>query len=566
MKLISANLSLLFLITAGFFTPALLRAADEPSAAEAEKAETPAKEVSAAPQEEEDEVDPEQEAREKAQAKRYQKSRLTSDQTESTADRRELILTPGEDRIVDFTFEGGVNATGISIGNPKVVATTLVKIGEKRQMVFKPLSTGDSTITVRDTEGTLRLIFDVRVASSNLSRVSKELESLLRDIEGIKIHIVGKKIVIDGEVIVPLDYGRLVSVISDKAYSEFVLNLAQLSPLALQFLSKRIQEDSTAFAPNVRTRVVNGMIWLEGTVDTKDQADRALNLAKLYLPEAKPPSYLDREDFPKLGVRSLVQSFLVINAPPPKKQDKLVRVTVHFVELSKDYRNVFGFKWAPGFTTDPQITVGSGEQGGGQAATTSFTATLSSLFPRLQSAQDAGFARILRTGNITVRSGQQASMNDTVEIPYATTGANGLTSTSLARTGLNILVTPSILGSSEDIQLAVEMSQSNLVGRTVANTPITAQHAVKTQLYVKSSESAAIAGVNAADVQTNFNKDDPNSGSFGGGQTQPLFNLMRSKSFTKKKGQFVVFVTPQIIENASDGSEDLKKNFRVKVR
>jgi len=50
------------------------------------------------------------------------------------------------------------------------------------------------------------------------------------------------------KVLVPADYGRLVSVITEKIYSDLVINLATLSPLALQVLSKRIQQDVNAFA------------------------------------------------------------------------------------------------------------------------------------------------------------------------------------------------------------------------------------------------------------------------------------------------------------------------------
>ena len=64
---------------------------------------------------------------------------------------------------------------------------------------------------------------------------------------------------------------------------------------------------------------------------------------------------------------------------------------------------------------------------------------------------------------------------------------------------------------------------------------------------------------------TEFNKDDPQPGAFAAG-TDPLFTLMHSKNYHKKKSQFVIFVTPQIIENASEGTDDLKKNFRVKSR
>jgi type II secretory pathway component GspD/PulD (secretin) len=44
-----------------------------------------------------------------------------------------------------------------------------------------------------------------------------------------------------------------------------------------------------------------------------------------------------------------------------------------------------------------------------------------------------------------------------------------------------------------------------------------------------------------------------------------MLRLLHSKAYRKKKSQVVVFVTPQIIENASEASEDLKQNFRVKV-
>ena len=37
-------------------------------------------------------------------------------------------------------------------------------------------------------------------------------------------------------------------------------------------------------------------------------------------------------------------SYIQLKPPPQKKSEKLVRVTVHFVELSKDYNKVFSFK------------------------------------------------------------------------------------------------------------------------------------------------------------------------------------------------------------------------------
>lgn len=499
--------------------------------------------------------------------KKYRKSKLTYDETEALADRRRLLLTTGEDRSVDLDFDANLGPNGISIGNPQVVATTLVKIGEKKQLVFKPLKSGETTVSVRDGDGNLRLIFTVRVTGSNLLRVAGEIRNLLRDVEGIDIRVVGSKIAIEGEVLVPSDYAKYVTVIQDSSYDKLVIPMVSLSPLAMQVLAKKIQDDVNTFASNVKTRVVNGVIFLEGTVDSKDHADRAAKVAFLYLPELRPNHPLEQA---KEGVlrlnppRSLIQNFIVINPPPPRKAEKLVRVTVHFVELSKDYTRFFGFKWQPGFTFDPQIQVGQTQTGGVGSSGVSFTGTISSLFPKLDSAQKAGYARILKTGTLIVRSGQPAKLDERTQIPVMVPTGNGQAMASSVPVGLVVAVTPMIVGQSDDIQLDLNMNQINLVGKE-GSAPLTSNHAVETKLYVKSGESAAVAGVTSSDVGTDFNKNDPKRGSFEDASTNALFTLLRTKNYHKKKSQFVIFVTPNIIENASEGTEDLKKNFRVKV-
>ncbi len=501
-------------------------------------------------------------------AEDFKKSKLTSDRSEGLADHRELILATGKDKVVDLDFDPNSGAAGISIGNPKVLATTLVKVGDQKQIVFKPLSAGKTSVTVRDADGNIRLIFDISISGSNLEKAISELKFLLKDIEGIRFDLRGNRIFIDGEILIPQDYGRLLAVVDGKnsPYTDLVVNLSILSPIALQLLSKRIQNDVGAFAPNVTSRVVNSQIWLEGTVDNFDMARRAEKVAELYLPELKPGAQLEKDPtVQRLPPRSLVQNFIVINPPPPGKKEKLVRITSHFVELSKNYSKVFGFKWQPGFTSDPQINIGTtGEGSTGVSGASTFTATISSLFPKLKSAQRSGYARVLKTGTIVVRSGKVAVLNDETETPFTVTGAYGRVTTQTASTGLNLSVTPLILGQTEDIQLDLEMNQINPAGRA-AGRLITANHMVKTSTYIKSNESAAIAAVFATDVKTDFNADDPNSGSFAGATTSPLFTLLNSKNFTKRRDHFVIFVTPQIIESASEGTKDLKKNFRIKI-
>jgi pilus assembly protein CpaC len=521
-----------------------------------------------------DEPKKEEEAQLKPAKKNGKRSRLTSDVSEDQADRRRLLLTTGEDKTVDLDFDANTRAEGISVGNPLLVATTLVKVGDKRQIVFKPLKAGETNVIVRDADGNIRLIFMVRITGSNLLRIAGEIRDLLRDVEGIDIRIVGPKIILEGEVLVPADYGRIALVVADAAYSGFVMNLTTLSPLGMQVLAKKIESDIKNFAPNVTTRVVNGVIFLEGSVKSADEAHRADQIARIYLPDMRPTTLIERDDKTSRGPqvpRQMIQNFILIEPPAQKKQEKLVRVTIHFVELSKDYSKFFGFKWEPGFTSEPTISVGQGTSGATSAGGMSFSATISSLIPKLKSAQEAGYARVLKTGTVIVRSGQPAKLDELTQFPFVVAGPNGQVSPGSQPVGLSMGVTPAILGQSEDIQMDLNMNQISLVSLgSNGAPPVTATHKVETKLYVKSKESAAVAAVNSTDIATAFNKDDPAGGSFNSNQTgqttDALFTLKHTKDYSKKKSQFVIFVTPEIIENASEGSDDLKRNFRVRVK
>ncbi len=500
----------------------------------------------------------------------YRRSRFTKDISEAKADRRRVLLSTGEDKVVDLDFDVDTSPEAVQVGNTQVSAIKIVRIADqRRQIIFKPLKGGETTVTVRDAEGTIKIIFDVVVTQTNLLRRAGEIRELLRDIEGIDVKVIGANIVIDGEVFVPDDYARMRAVTNQKAYVDTVLVLAKIAPLALTALARKIQEDVAAFAPNVKTRVVNSLLFLEGTVDQVDQARRAEQVARLYFPEVRPGNQLAINDqsATTLARRDYVYNFIVVNPAPPKKNEKLVRVTFHFVELAKDYSRRFGFTWTPGFTAEPSISYGQQANGAAGAQATSFSATLSSLIPKLQSAQDAGFARILKQGTIIVKSGVEGSFQDQTNIIVNSVGANGQVNPIDKPVGLSAKVTPRVLGQGEEVEMQITMNNSNLIGFS-GGSPIISTKNMTTNLYVKSGESAAIGGIEGNTVNTGFNKDKFGDGSFDGAAatTEPLFNLKRTKNFTKNKAQFVVFVTPQLVEDASEGSEDLKRNFRVKVK
>jgi pilus assembly protein CpaC len=469
---------------------------------------------------------------------------------------------------LDPGFKFSNQAGAIMTGNTSVLNVAPVSIGEQRQLVIKPVGEGETNVTIRDKTGKIKVVLNVIVAKLNLIRYLERLKENLKEVEGIDIGIEDQKIVIRGNVLSPNDFGMIVNEIGDKQYGDSVLNKALMSPITMNALAKKIESDLQAFAPTVRTSVLNARIILDGSVESEAIRNRCLRRAEWYLPAVKISEPLagapnaERSDKPL----QIIQNDIQVNPPQPKRESKLIRLSVYFVELSKDFLKSFGFKWQPGFTADPSISIGTTSSGGTATSNSSggftFAGTLSSLFPALNAPpSSASYGRILKTATVVVKSAEAAKMGDTKQQVYQANGPQGAIDFKTFETGFDAEITPTIL-QGQDVDVNVNVKQVNQVGKGANGTPITAKHSIVTRLYLKSGEVGAVAAVNNQNVGTSFNRDDPNQVT-ATGNTKPLFTLQRSKNMSKDRGQFVVFISPQIIESASEGTEDLKKNFRM---
>lgn len=503
------------------------------------------------------------------------RTKYTSNSTEAQADKVTEVMAVGISKIIDINYPGALRKEDISIGNVQILTVESVSIKGKNRLIINPLAKGETSIQIRDpkTQDVPIIIYAV-VTEQNLYRVYSDLKDSLKEVEGIQIKIDGNRVLLTGEVYTPNDYGIVANVISDPALAGLISNRITMSPISLSALAKRIETDIQAFAPTVVTSVLNGKIILEGTVDSEGLKARALKRAEWYLPEVKliNPIEKDSENTAKSDKPiQIIQNDIVVEAPPPKRDNKLVKINAHFVELNKDFLKAFGFKWQPGFTADPSISIGTSEAGSATSSAAggfTFSGTLSSLFPALNSMQNAGYGRVLKSATAIVKSKEKLKIGDTQQIPSQTIGSNGAIASGPPTTvGFSLEVTPTIM-QGDDVDISFSMSQVNVVGRGAGNAPITANHNVDSRIYLKSGEVAAVTGISGQDVTTSFNRDDPKAGAFASGgngpSTTPLWTLLRSKNFTKKKSQFVVFLSPQVIDSASEGTKELKNNFRIK--
>ncbi len=473
----------------------------------------------------------------------------------STVSEKELEVAMGIDAIekVDFDYN-----TKVTIGNEQFLK--LILIPQKREVIFKGLKPGRTTVLIRDNLGDVRVRYTVVVTATGKSNIVSELRDLIGDVEGLDIGIKGGKVFVGGEIVVPDDIGRVSKVLA--SYPE-VLTLIELSPQTQRIIARKMSDElARNNLKDVTVRIVNKTYWLEGVVSSEPKKTLAMNIAKAYLPPKITSLSSGDARYAVPETPDIIDFIAVNEKKDPQPAPKMLKITSQFVELAKSYGKLFAFKWAPLMGED-KSNISFGQTASGNVTSTSsgtLSATISNLFPKLLSAKSAGYARIIQSGMIVVRDNQKGTITKSTEIPYAI-GTGDFTKASSAQVGMTMNVQPRIL-EQDKIELAINMSVNLSVGST--QPPQVTSNTINTNLVIKSKESAAIGGVVQSQSTTDYDKNDPapQEATAGSVPATPLFRLLRSKNYVTTKSQYVIFITPEIIESASIGTEEIRKKFR----
>jgi pilus assembly protein CpaC len=468
---------------------------------------------------------------------------------------KEIEVAMGIDVIEKVEFDFNPKMT---IGNENLLR--LILVPQKREIIVKGLKPGKTTILIRDNLGDVRLKYTVSVTASGKSNIVAELRELIGDVEGLEIGIKGGKVFVGGEIVVPDDIGRVQLVLEN--YKE-VLAIIELSPQTQRVIARKMTDElAKNNLKDVTVRIVNKDYWLEGVVSSEGKKKLAVEIAKAFLPPtisslSSQSGRYDGKDKP-----GEILDFIAVNEKKePQPAPKMVKITAQFVELTKNYGKVFAFKWAPLMGEDnSQIQIGQTAQGNVTSSSSgTLSATISNLFPKLNAAKTAGYARIIQSGMVITRDQKQASINKQTSTPYAV-GTGEFTKAAEATVGLTLSVTPRIL-EQEKVELQLSFNVTLQVG---SDASIRTGNDINTNIVVKSKESAAMGGVVQNQSVTDYDKTDPApiNANAGGQVASPLFRLLRSKNYTTSKTQFVMFVTPEVIESASTGTEEIRKKFR----
>lgn len=463
-------------------------------------------------------------------------------------------VTVGVQEILDFDFGP---RRGVP-GSAKILAAALNESNPK-QVIVTPLAPGTTSLTITDVQGRVRYKYTYNVTANDMSQKVMAIRELLKDIEGISIRVVDSHVVLDGELIVPRDYDRILKV--TEAYkSDGILDLVSISRLSMEAIAKRMQEEinKEPGGVNVQVKLANETFFLLGTVDNVADKDRAELISKTYLPDKMASKAVGEQALQTLAARDRppIQNLIIINEGPPEPAKKMVRVTVHFVEIGKEFLKSSFFKWAPLMTEGSGLKFGQSTTGG---VTTSgggsFAGTISSLLPKLQSGSNGGFARVLYSTVGLGVEGTKIDLSRHNDVPYLIT-TNGVPNSATAQVGVHIEVTPSISGE-DKVQMENKISVNTLAGAGGSSAPLQQQNSVlSNNLIVRSGESAVMGGMVSNDTAKDVDKDPEAAGS-----GNPLFTLLRSKAFRNKKTQFVIFITPKIVTDAAAETVDIKSKI-----
>lgn len=419
---------------------------------------------------------------------------------------------------------------------------------------FSPKKEGATVLTVIDVK-TKKVVaeYNVTIKKSRLDGVANEMRALLGDVEGINIKVVNNRVVVDGQVLLPKDMSRVYGVVSQ--FGEQAASLVTLSPLALKKITEYISRDINN--PEIEVRAINDKIILQGFANNTEEKDRAEIIAKTYMPDmivdpAEEKGVVKKRKPANDGVINLINVKEAAAPPPPK----MVQLVVHYVELKKDYGKNFRFEWRPGIADGSGAEFSTGE--GGSSLITTITGTINNLLPKLTWLKQHGFGRVLESTSLIVQDGKKGEISQTTNQPYPVLGAEGTQGTAFAKVGINTAITPKITGDkSGSIELQMNFAISSMAGRGPAGAPITSENNINTEITVRDRQSAAVGGLVRNSSTTGFNKDPE-------GAKNPIISLYASKDFQRDQSQFVVFVTPVIKTSASQGSEQIKKKFRLR--
>lgn len=390
----------------------------------------------------------------------------------------------------------------------------------RAEIYLNPKEEGATTLTVWDERGVKKDVVPVEVYGADLNDLTEKLKKEFRD-TNVDVKISGRRVLLVGEAEskATLEMANLVS-----RQRPEIENRVSMSGEVLGTIAEKVELEIGT--PGIRVRGIKGRLILEGVAFSQNAVKRAIEIAHLYEP----------------NVLNLLEVKETSRRPG---LDKLVKLNVYFMEIKKETLKGLGVMWAPGSVSGGGGGKdGSGFLGGVGNLVTSLVGFVFNLVPKIRVMNEKGLARVLDSASFIVKSGEAGDFFNGTQVPYYSGDQ-----VTFKEVGIKLHAEPIATGESVDliINAALSSPSANIDAGIDTRT-------VSTSAYIKNGQSLVLANmISNRDVKT-YNRKPKNIDT-----SSAIFDIIFSKDFQSGRSEFVVFVEPKIIEQASTAEEELKE-------
>lgn len=393
----------------------------------------------------------------------------------------------------------------------------------RREIYLNPKKEGRASLTLWDISGVKRDDFTISVVAIGLNEILEDAKDTFSSSGALKFSIDGGQVVIKGEVASSIELAKLHSFAAALPQVRLDVNLAKA---VLETISTEIEKAIST--PGIRVRSIRDKLVLEGTAYNNDAATRVEKIARLY----------DENIINLISVKESKRS---------PGAEKLIQLDVQFMEVKKNALRTFGINWAPGST--PSGSASNASLGGGGSSQgglfTGLTDTMTSLVgfvfnlaPKIKLARQKGDARVLENPSFVVKSGENANFFSGTEVPF-------YSQQTVVFKDIGVKIDAEPIASNEDVDLKINVTVTSPTAGGVNKGIDT--NTISTTAYCRAGQSLALAGIfrNADARMYNRVPEDVNTSS-------ALFTLFLSKDYMSHRSEFVIFVTPRLVDGNSN--------------
>lgn len=435
---------------------------------------------------------------------------------------KQITLVVGESQVLTVKYE----ISKVATGNPSICDVIRT---DDNEILVNATGIGQTNLLIWG-KNKLEEEYEIFVKMRDATGLAGELRQLFNRIEGVEVRVVGNTVAVEGEVFSKKDLDRVSTVLNEV---NGVINLVKMSSLLREVLSKEMQK--AIGLKGVKVRNAKDSFILEGKVNTEEDVLRAEKIASAYASD-------------------VVNVLTIINKPGIQNPgaDKMIQLTLNVMELEKEALQDLGFHWNPGASAGASGEIGSG------STTGNIFGTISNFIPKMRRVKENGKGRTLFQQTVVTKNSRLAHffVGDEIPIPVAQQG--GTMSVEYKKVGLTLKFTPNI-DVAGNIDISVDVDSSIVTGEGLGGAPRISTTNLQSAAYLKNEESMALGGLIGQREARTLAAAPP-----GGGEA--FVQLNDSKRFQNDKTQVLVFVTPKILNRASDAvkemGSDIKDSFK----